>query len=105
MLKPYHAELLAISVDGSWRHQAFPITERLQKSLQRDIRFVFRHFPMTESHPEALNAVRAAESAGLQGKYWQMHALLFRNQDRLDMDGLVEMAFIGNFIGRFSGAA
>jgi len=47
------------------------------------IRFIFRHFPLEEAHPHALLAAEAAEAAGAQGKFWQMHDLLFQNQAHL----------------------
>ena len=47
------------------------------------IRFVFRHFPLEEAHPHALLAGESAEAAGAQGKFWQMHDLLFQNQAHL----------------------
>lgn len=43
--------------------------------------FIFRHMPLTNIHPNALAAATAAEAAGLQGKYWEMHAMLFETQD------------------------
>lgn len=71
---------------------AFPILERLQKTLGDDLLFVYRHFPIAESHPDAPNAARAAEAAGRQGRFWEMHALLFENQNALDSDSLVGYA-------------
>lgn len=47
------------------------------------VRFVFRHFPLEEVHPHALQAALAAEAAGGQGKFWPMHDLLFENQQHL----------------------
>ena len=47
------------------------------------IRFVFRHFPLEEAHPHALLAAECAEAAGAQGKFWQMHDLLFQHQAHL----------------------
>ena len=47
------------------------------------IRFIFRHFPLEEAHPHALMAAEASEAAGAQGKFWQMHDLLFQNQAHL----------------------
>ncbi|MDP9010270.1 MAG: DsbA family protein [Pseudomonadota bacterium] len=47
------------------------------------VRFIFRHFPLEEAHPHALPAAEAAEAAGAQGKFWQMHDVLFRNQAHL----------------------
>jgi protein-disulfide isomerase len=47
------------------------------------IRFIYRHFPLEEAHPHALMAAEASEAAGAQGKFWQMHDLLFQNQAHL----------------------
>jgi protein-disulfide isomerase len=47
------------------------------------VRFVFRHFPLVEAHPNALQAAETAEAAGAQGKFWPMYDLLFRNQAHL----------------------
>ena len=55
-----------------------------------DVRFVFRHFPLTEIHPYALIAAVAAEAAGEQGKFWPMHDLLYAHSSRLtrqDLEG------------------
>ena len=72
--------------------RAFPVTERLQKALGADLRFVFRHFPLRELHPDAMNAALAAEAAGRQGKFWDMHGMLFRNQNALDPESLIAQA-------------
>ena len=48
-----------------------------------DLRFAFRHFPLTEIHPHALAASAAAEAAALQDRFWEMHELLFHRQDAL----------------------
>jgi protein-disulfide isomerase len=68
--------------------QAYPVLEMLRENLGKDLRFIYRHFPLTGSHPDAENAARAAEAAGRQGRFWEMHALLFRNQSALDADSL-----------------
>lgn len=47
------------------------------------VRFVYRHFPITSSHPHAEAAAEAAEAAGAQGKFWPMHDLIFANQQAL----------------------
>jgi protein-disulfide isomerase len=47
------------------------------------IRFAYRHFPLEEVHPHAMLAAKAAECAGSQGKFWEMHDLLFENQAHL----------------------
>lgn len=48
------------------------------------VRSVFRHFPVRTSHPRAWAAAGAAEAAGLQGRFWEMHDLLFADQGRLE---------------------
>ena len=58
--------------------------------------FAFRNFPLTEIHPHAFQAALAAEAADLQGKFWEMHELLFRRQSALaDEDLVVHAASIG----------
>jgi protein-disulfide isomerase len=57
--------------------------KRLQKALGKKLRFVFRNFPLTQAHPYALMAAEAAEAAALQGKFWEMHDLLFEEQTLL----------------------
>ena len=51
---------------------------------ERGIRFAFRHFPLTEIHPHAFAAAAAAEAAALQGRFWDMHELLFHRQKALE---------------------
>jgi protein-disulfide isomerase len=65
---------------------AYPVVKRLQKALGKKLRFVFRNFPLTQAHPYALMAAEAAEAAALQGKFWEMHDLLFEQQAFLDPD-------------------
>jgi protein-disulfide isomerase len=65
---------------------AYPIVKRLQKTLGKKLRFVFRNFPLTQVHPHALIAAEAAEAAALQGKFWEMHDLLFEQQAFLNPD-------------------
>jgi protein-disulfide isomerase len=56
------------------------------------LKFVFRHFPLTQVHPHALHAAETAEAAGAQDKFWQMHAMLFENQQALEDADLVRYA-------------
>jgi protein-disulfide isomerase len=56
------------------------------------LRFVFRNFPLTQMHPHAFQAARAAEIAGSEGKFWEMHDRLFENQIALDDDSLIAYA-------------
>jgi protein-disulfide isomerase len=66
------------------------------------IRFVFRHFPLTEIHPHALAASAAAEAAALQGQFWEMHDRLFHGQKALaDSDLLAYAAEVGLDLDRF----
>jgi protein-disulfide isomerase len=57
-----------------------------------NMRFVFRNFPLTASHPHAEGAAEAAEAAGAQGKFWEMHDTLYENQDTLDRAHLHKFA-------------
>ena len=65
---------------------AYPEVKRLQKTLGKRLRFVFRNFPLTQAHPYALIAAEAAEAAALHGKFWQMHDLIYENQAALEPD-------------------
>jgi protein-disulfide isomerase len=51
---------------------------------ERSVRRAFRHFPVRSSHPRAWPTACAAEAAGLQGRFWEMHDLLFADQGRLE---------------------
>jgi protein-disulfide isomerase len=68
--------------------QAQPAVKMLLERFAGRVRFVFRHFPLEEVHPHALAAAQAAESAGGQGKFWEMHDLLFANQEHLALEHL-----------------
>lgn len=59
---------------------AAPKLGEIKETYKESVRFVFRHFPLTSIHPNALIAAYAAEAAGQQGKFWEMHDLLFENQ-------------------------
>ena len=63
---------------------AFGEIERVESQLGDRVRFAFRHFPLTQIHPHALAASAAAEAAALQGRFWDMHALLFHHQQSLE---------------------
>lgn len=62
---------------------AYPIIKQVQARMGDRLRFVFRNFPITTSHPHAEQAAEAAEAAAGQGRFWQMHDLLFENQEHL----------------------
>ena len=63
--------------------QAVPAVELLLERFAQRLRFVYRHFPLEEVHPHALLAAEASECAAGQGKFWEMHKLLFANQQHL----------------------
>jgi formate-nitrite transporter family protein len=65
-----------------------PIVDGLRPALGDQLRFVFRHFPMISSHPHAFRAAQAAEAAAAQGKFWEMHDLLFSRQQALEDEHL-----------------
>ncbi|MGB2626812.1 MAG: thioredoxin domain-containing protein [Candidatus Acidiferrum sp.] len=62
---------------------AYPIVKRVQKHFGKRLRFVFRNFPLGEMHPHAESAAECAEFASTKGKFWEMHDLLFENQESL----------------------
>ena len=72
--------------------QAAPAVKMLLNEFGDRIRFVYRHYPLEEVHPQALQAAEAAESAGAQGKFWEMHELLFANQLHLKRNHLLSYA-------------
>ena len=67
---------------------AYPIIREVQARMRERLRFVFRNFPITTSHPHAEQAAEAAEAAAAQGRFWEMHDLLYENQKRLRDDDL-----------------
>ena len=71
---------------------AHPLIKQLLKEKGNDIHFVFRNFPLQEIHPYAYAAAITAEAAGQQGKFWEMHDLIFDNQDRLNTYLLMSLA-------------
>lgn len=59
---------------------AYPQLKTIKETYKDKIAFIFRNFPLTTVHPNALAASTAAEAAGLQGKFWEMHDALYENQ-------------------------
>jgi len=64
--------------------RAYRIVKALQEALVDDLLFAWRNFPLSQVHPHALRAAAAAEAAGLQDRFWEMHDMLFEHQDALD---------------------
>jgi len=62
---------------------AYPIIKEVQARMGDQLRFVFRNFPISTSHPHAEHAAEAAEAASAQSRFWPMHDLLYENQQRL----------------------
>jgi protein-disulfide isomerase len=72
--------------------EAYPIVREVQRRLGPRLRFVFRNFPLGNMHPNAPLAAEAAEAAGAQGKFWEMHDMLYENQAALTEPDLVAYA-------------
>jgi protein-disulfide isomerase len=71
---------------------AYPIIKRVQKHFADQLRFVFRNFPLTEMHPNAEIAAETAEFAGAHEKFWEMHDLIYENQQLLSGTHLLKLA-------------
>ena len=71
---------------------AHPLLKRLLKEMGTELRFVFRNFPLQEAHPAAYMAALAAEAAGQQGKFWEMHDIIFENQQNLQGHAFIDFA-------------
>ena len=72
--------------------EAYPILKAVKQRLGDRLCFAFRNFPLTNMHPFAEHAAEAAEAAAVQGKFWEMHDVLFENQDALEDRALIEYA-------------
>jgi protein-disulfide isomerase len=62
---------------------AFREIERVERAMEGQVRFAYRHFPMVQIHPHALAAAAAAEAAARQDRFWDMHTVLFHRQEHL----------------------
>ena len=74
--------------------RAYAIIKRIQDYFGDQLCFAYRNFPLTQVHPHAQNAAEAAEAAGVQGKFWEMHNMLYENQAALDVPSLREYALV-----------
>jgi protein-disulfide isomerase len=72
------------------------IVKTILQIMRAEMRVVFRHFPLRQAHPQAQHAAEAAEAAGAQGKFWDMHDYLFERQQHL---GDAELLLYGAEIG------
>jgi protein-disulfide isomerase len=75
-----------------YTRKSIPIVHGLQRELGDRLRFVYRHFPLTQIHPHALHAAEAAEAAAAQGRFWPLHEHLFAHQHELEDGQLVDHA-------------
>jgi len=72
--------------------QAYWEVKELSQALGDRLCFVFRNFPLTQAHPDAELAAEAAEAAGAQGRFWEMHDLLYEHQESLEVGSLLAYA-------------
>jgi protein-disulfide isomerase len=72
--------------------EAYPVVKAVQARLGERLCFAFRNFPLANSHPHAEHAAEAAEAAGAQGRFWEMHDLLYENQQALEEEDLAQYA-------------
>lgn len=72
--------------------EAFWILRDIEDRFARDLRFVYRHFPLAEIHPYAPLAAEASEAANAHGKFWEMHDVLFQNQPNFETEDLLAYA-------------
>jgi protein-disulfide isomerase len=70
----------------------FVTISQVHEKLTGQLRIVFRHYPLSGSHPHAQLAAEAAEAASAQSKFWEMHHLLFQNQTALAEKQLIGYA-------------
>jgi protein-disulfide isomerase len=83
--------------------RAYPVVKEVQRRLGERLRFVFRNFPLNTIHRHASVAAQAAEAAAAQGKFWEMHDLLYENQEKLAEVDLAQYALtLGLEVYRFN---
>jgi protein-disulfide isomerase len=72
--------------------QAYPVVNDLMDMFGDNLLVAYRHFPLATVHPHAQQAAEAAEAAGAQDRFWEMHDHLYENQDALDQESLIDYA-------------
>jgi Na+/H+ antiporter NhaA len=72
--------------------EATGVVRELEDRFGDDLRYVFRHLPLTAVHPHGELAALASEAAAAQGRFWEMHDIMFRNQDQLELEDLLGYA-------------
>lgn len=82
--------------------RAYPFVRDIKEQLGNEVKFVFRNFPLRKIHPNAFNAALATEAAALQGKFWEMHDVIFENQRNLREERIHQLAaLLGLDLERF----
>ena len=84
---PAHAPITLVEYgdyECSYCGRAYPIVKAVQEELGDQLRFVFRNYPLVQSHPHALHAAEVAEAVAVHGDFWQIHDLLYEHQGALD---------------------
>jgi protein-disulfide isomerase len=80
---------------------AYPILKDVTEQYKDKLTFVFRNNPLTTIHPNARAAAAAAEAAGLQGKYWEMHNMLYEKQNEWSESSTDQrLAFFDSYAGQ-----
>ena len=72
--------------------QSAPLIDQVLAAYPKDVNFVYKQFPLTQIHPMALGASKAVLAAGKQGKFWEMHDIMFKNPRELQPEKLKEYA-------------
>jgi protein-disulfide isomerase len=72
--------------------EEYPELKAVQQAMGDGLCFVFRHFPLSQAHPHAERAAQFAEDAATIGRFWEMHDLLYENQQALDDRSLAHCA-------------
>src|SRR5262245_49312104 len=81
--------------------QAYPVVKAIQERQGNSLCFAFRNFPLANMHPHAEHAAEAAEAADKQGRFWEMHDILYENQGALEDADLAQYASdLGLDVGR-----
>jgi protein-disulfide isomerase len=71
---------------------AYPVLSKVRQQYADRVRFVFRHFPLTNVHPHAQAAAEASEWAAAQGRFWELHDRIYQTQNRLSEPHLLRLA-------------
>jgi protein-disulfide isomerase len=69
-----------------------PMVQEVRRLTGDELRFVYRHLPLSRKHPNAVQAAEASEAAGRQGQFWAMHDLLIAHYDQLTRPDLLRYA-------------